>query len=172
MREKYDGESAFYANGWPTWRADADTKREDMIAGKEALPDDRSWEYGSWIIEAREKNTPFCIHGNVYNQQDGGGTLISNLPADGCVEVATMIDGNGFNPCRFGALPPQMAHLCASNMACFDLGAKAIIEKSFEAATHALMLDPLTSAILSPAEIKAMAEELFAAEKAFLPGFE
>lgn len=171
MREKYDGESGFYANNWPTWRKDADAKREKMIAGEEALPTDRSWEYGSWIIEAREKDTPFRIHGNVYNQQDGGGNLISNLPSDGCVEVATMVDRNGFNPCRFGALPPQMAHICASNMACFDLGAKAIIEKSFEAATHALMLDPLTSAILSPSEIKAMAEELFTAEKAFLPNY-
>jgi alpha-galactosidase len=82
-----------------------------------------------------------------------------------------MVDRDGFNPCRYGALPPQMAHLCASNMACFDLGAKAIIEKSFEAAIHALMLDPLTSAILCPAEIKQMAEELFCAEAKFLPGF-
>ncbi len=82
-----------------------------------------------------------------------------------------MIDRNGFNPCRYGALPPQMAHVCASNMACFDLGAKAIIEKSLDAAVHALMLDPLTSAVLSPAEIKQMAEELFAAEANFLPGF-
>lgn len=170
-REDYHGESSFYANGWPTWRKEADIKRDKMIAGDEEIEIDRSWEYGSWIIEAREKDTPFRIYGNVYNQQDGGGTLISNLPSDGCVEVATMVDRNGFNPCRFGALPPQMAHLCASNMACFDLGAKAIIEKSLEAATHALMLDPLTSAILSPSEIKAMAEELFEAEKAYLPGF-
>jgi alpha-galactosidase len=170
-REKYNGESAFYSNNWPTWRKDADAKREKMILGEEELPQDRSWEYGSWIIEAREKDTPFRIHGNVYNQLEGGGTLISNLPSDGCVEVATMVDRNGFNPCRYGALPSQMAHTCASNMAFFDLGAKAIIEKSFEAAIHALMLDPLTSAILCPAEIKTMAEELFVAEEAFLPGF-
>jgi alpha-galactosidase len=171
IREKYDGESGFYANNWPTWRKDGEAKRERMIAGEEPMEKERSWEYGSWIIEAREKDTPFRIHGNVYNQQDGGGTLISNLPSDACVEVATMVDRNGYNPCRYGALPPQMAHTCASNMACFDLGAKAIIERSFEAATHALMLDPLTSAILCPKEIKAMAEELFEAEKAFLPGF-
>lgn len=170
-RQRYDGESRFYANCWPEWRKTADDDRESMIKGEKEMPTNRSWEYGSWIIEAREKNTPYRIHGNVYNQQDGGGTLISNLPADGCVEVATMVDGNGFNPCRYGALPPQMAHVCASNMALFDLGANAIIEKSLEAATHALMLDPLTSAILCPAEIRKMAEELFEAEKAFLPGF-
>jgi alpha-galactosidase len=170
-REKYDGESGFYANNWPTWREGADEKREKIIAGEEEMPSERSWEYGSWIIESREKDTPCRIHGNVYNQLDGGGKLISNLPSDGCVEVATMVDRNGYNPCRFGALPPQMAHLCASNMACFDLAAKAIIEKDLGAATHALMLDPLTSSILCPAEIKLMAEELYAAQKAFLPGF-
>jgi len=171
IREGYDGESRFYATGWPDWRKNADEEREQIIAGEKELPTERSWEYGSWIIEAREKNTPFRIHGNVYNQLDGGGTLIGNLPADGCVEVATMIDGNGFNPCRYGTLPPQMAHICASNMACFDLGAKAIIEQSFEAAVHALMLDPLTSAVLCPAEIKQMAHELFEAEKQYLPGY-
>jgi alpha-galactosidase len=33
------------------------------------------------------------------------------------------------------------------------------------------MLDPLTAAICTPAEIKAMTLELFAAEKKFLPGY-
>lgn len=172
VRNGYDGESRFYASNWPTWRTNADETREKMINGEEPIPTERSWEYGSWIIEAREKNTPYRIHGNVYNQMDGGsGKLITNLPENGCVEVAVMVDRNGYNPCRYGALPPQMANICASNMACFDLGAKAIIERSFEAATHALMLDPLTAAMLCPAQIKKMAMELFEAEKDFLPGF-
>jgi len=38
-------------------------------------------------------------------------------------------------------------------MAVFDLGATALIERSKEAAIHAMMLDPLTAAVLSPAEI-------------------
>ena len=33
------------------------------------------------------------------------------------------------------------------------------------------MLDPLTQAILSPREIKAMTLEMFEAEKDFLPGY-
>jgi alpha-galactosidase len=33
------------------------------------------------------------------------------------------------------------------------------------------MLDPLTAAVCSPAEIKKMTLELFAAEKKFLPGY-
>ena len=94
----------------------------------------RSWEYASWIIEAREKDSPFRIHGNVMNSTDGRDALISNLAADGCVEVACMVDRNGINPTRYGALPSQMAALCASNLAVFDLGATAAIERNKEAA--------------------------------------
>jgi alpha-galactosidase len=169
-RPRYDGESSFYANNWPQWRADADQQRMEMLNGKTPMDWQRSWEYASWIIEAREKDSPFRIHGNVLNSTDGRDALISNLAADGCVEVACMVDRNGINPTRYGALPPQMAALCASNMAVFDLGAKAAIERSKDAAIHALMLDPLTAAVCSPAEIKKMTLELFAAEKRFLPG--
>ena len=54
-------------------------------------------------------------------------------------------------------------------MRMYDLAATACIEKSREAAIHALMLDPLTAAVCCPAEIKQMAEELFEAEKKILP---
>lgn len=170
-RPSYDGESSFYANNWPQWRAGGDRQRMEMLSGKAPIDWERSWEYASWIIEAREKDSPFRIHGNVPNSTDGRDALISNLAADGCVEVACMVDRNGIHPTRHGALPPQMAAICASNMAMFDLGAKAAIERSKDAAIHALMLDPLTAAVCSPAEIKKMTLELFEAEKRFLPGY-
>jgi len=171
-RVAYDGESSFYANEWPGWRKKADRERAEMVRGKLSIEWERSWEYASWIIEAREKDSPVRIHGNVMNNLGGRGALITNLPSDGCVEVACMIDQNGVNPIRYGALPPQMANICASNMSMFDLGAKAAIERSKEAAIHSLMLDPLTAAVCSPAEIKSMTLELFAAEKRFLPGYQ
>ncbi len=170
-RPRYDGESSFYANNWPTWRANADQDRADMLSGKKPIDWKRSWEYASWIIEAREKDAPFRIHGNVPNSIDNAGPLITNLPSNGCVEVACMIDRNGINPTRYGALPAQMAALCVSNMSVFDLGATAAIERSKEAAIYALQLDPLTAAVCSPAEIKRMTLELFEAEKKFLPGY-
>jgi len=170
-REGYDGGTSFYADNWPTWRQNADKERADMVAGKTPMEWERSWEYASWIIEAREKDTPFRIHGNVMNNHKGAGQLITNLPAEGCVEVACMIDENGINPTRYGSLPAQMAGLCASNMRMFDLGAQAAIERSKELAIYALMLDPLTAAVLSPAEIQAMTLEMFEAEKQFLPGY-
>lgn len=171
LRLGYDGGSRFYATNWPTWRAQADRERRDMIAERVSMAWERSWEYASWIIEAREKDVPFRIHGNVMNRSGGGGQLIANLPSDSCVEVACLIDRNGVHPTRFGILPPQMAALCASNLSFFDLGAQAAMERSVEKAIFAMMLDPLTAAVCTPAEIKAMTLELFSAEKEYLPGF-
>ncbi|MCX7716939.1 MAG: hypothetical protein N2111_00855 [Candidatus Sumerlaeaceae bacterium] len=168
---RYGGESGFYAANWPSWRKKSDADRLALLRSRERLQWKRTWEYASWIIEAREKNVPQRIHGNVMNSHRGGGPLIANLPADGCVEVACMIDGNGVNPTVYGKLPPQMAAICASNMRMFDLGATAAIERSKEAAVHALLLDPLTAAVCSPAEIKQMTEELFRAQKKYLPGY-
>ena len=169
--EGYGGGSSFYANNWPTWRKNHDAERLRELKQKEPLVQpQRTWEYASWIIEAIEKNKPFKIHGNVMNNYYGG-RLISNLPEDGCVEVPCLIDSNGVQPTCYGDLPPQMAAICAADMRMFDLAADAAIYKSVELATYALMLDPLTSAICSPAEIKKMTLELFKAEKKFLQGY-
>ena len=171
LRLGYDGGSRFYATNWPKWRRAADRERAGMLAGRVPMDWERSWEYASWIVEAREKDVPFRIHGNVMNNHRGAGQLIANLPADGCVEVACLVDRNGVSPTRYGSLPPQMAALCAANMALFDLGAQAAIERSVEKAIYALMLDPLTAAVCTPAQIKAMTLELFRAEKRFLPSY-
>lgn len=163
----YDGESFYYATNWPQWRVQADADRDRLLSGEDTVTAKRSFEYATWIIEAREKNVTYSIHGNVPNR----GGLIENLPHDGIVEVATMIDGTGARPTRFGRLPVQMAAICASNMPTYDLAARAAIEKSKEAAILAVTLDPLSAAVCSPAEIRAMVLELFDAEAEYLPGF-
>ncbi len=170
-RPGYNGGSGFYAENWPKWRAAADRQRLAMIRGEAPLGWPRSWEYASWIIEAREKDSPIRVHLNVMNQHKGGGPLISNLMPDGCVEVACLVNRNGIQPTVYGRLPANMAALCESNMRMFDLGADAAIHKSVELATQAMLLDPLTAACCSPSEIKKMTLELFAAEKKFLSGY-
>lgn len=176
LRLGYNGGSRFYASNWPAWRNKTDEDRMKMVRGEKQEELVRSWEYASWIIEAMEKNSPVRIHGNVMNSDirigkrhtGEAGKLITNLPGDGCVEVACMVDGNGIQPTRYGALPAQMAHVCASNMACFDLGATAATELSVEAAIHSMLLDPLCQAVCTPREIKAMTLEMFEAEKDYL----
>jgi len=162
----YRGQESFYADNWPTWRKGQDEGRARQLSGEDPIKRDRSWEYGAWIIEAIEKNQPFKIHGNVENKG-----CIENLPSDGCVEVACMVNHNGIQPIRYGRLPKQMAAVCDSNMRMFDLAADAAIHRSKQYATWALMFDPLTSAVCSPAEITEMVDRLFKAEEAFLPGF-
>ncbi|MGC9450009.1 MAG: alpha-glucosidase/alpha-galactosidase [Oceanipulchritudo sp.] len=171
LRAGYDGGSRFYASNWPQWRAGADKSRNAMLRGDEPMDWKRSWEFAAWIIEAREKNAAWRFHGNVMNNDGPGGRLITNLPEDACVEVACLVDQNGVQPTRYGALPPQMAALCASNLSMFGLGAQAAIERSKEMAIHALMVDPLTAAVCTPAQVRDMAQELFEAEKDFLPGY-
>lgn len=171
LRLAYHGGSRFYASNWPRWRREADSERTKMLSGESSMVWNRSWEYASWIIEAIEKDSPYRIHGNVMNSSEKGGQLITNLPADGCVEVACMVDHNGVHPTRYGALPPQMAAISASNMSMIGLAAQAIIDRSKETAIHALMLDPLTSAICTPSQIREMTLELFEAEKDVLPSY-
>ncbi len=170
-RPGYDWGSGYYADNWPAWRTATDRERRDMLHGRVALGWARSWEYASWIVEAHEKDEAFRIHGNVINVHNGAGPLISNLPADGCVEVACLVDRAGVHPIRYGKLPPQMAVLCAAKLAVFDLGAQAAIERSKEKAIHAVMLDPLGAAACSPAEIRRMVIELFVAEMRCLAGY-
>ncbi|MEQ9461515.1 MAG: alpha-glucosidase/alpha-galactosidase [Phycisphaeraceae bacterium] len=175
LRLGYHGGSRFYATNWPAWRAASDGHRERMLQGEETFENERSWEYASWIIEAIEKDVPYRIHGNVMNRpvraHGEAGKLITNLSGDGVVEVACLVDGNGVQPTRYGALPAAMGHICASNMAFFDLAATAAIERSRSAATHALLLDPLCQAVCTPGEITAMSAAMFEAEAEYLPGY-
>jgi len=88
------------------------------------------------------------------NNHGSAGQLITNLAADSCVEVACLVDGNGINPSRRGTLPRQMANFCSSNRGMFDLGAQAAIERSKDAAIHALILDPLCAAVCTPTKLR------------------
>jgi alpha-galactosidase len=172
-RAKYKGETGFYANSWPQWRRISDKRRADILKGVEVggeLPWakpyklDRTWEYASFIVEAMETNRPFVAHATVPNRG-----LIDNLSQNNVCEVAVLCDRGGAHPVRFGALEPQLAAICESNLRMFELAAIACVEKSREAAIHALMLDPLTAAVCSPAEIRQMAEELLEAEAKYIP---
>ncbi len=165
-RSGYRGESAFYANNWPHWRESQEQDVRDMIAGTKEIPSGRSAEYASTIVQAVVQNKARVIYGNVLNSG-----LVSNLPQDRCVEVATLVDRRGLHPCAFGALPEQVAALNRSHMAVHELMVQSLLERDRTKAKHALMLDPLTAAVCSLDEIDAMFEEMWAAQAAYLPDF-
>jgi alpha-galactosidase len=162
----YLGESGFYANNWPRWRQDLDRRRREMAEGKRPIPTARGHEYASDIIEAHVFDRKKVIYASVPNTG-----LIPNLPQTGVVEVATLVDSRGYMPTYFGNLPEACAALCRSNMAVFELAADGILKKDRESVIHAMMMDPLSAAVCSLGEIRDMAEELFAAEKAYIPAW-
>lgn len=176
----YKGDSGFYSKNWPEWREKLDEFRRKWVNGEvitkeltegtpgleDFNPEERSNEYGSYIIEAHETGEPEVIYGNFPNEG-----LISNLPDGGIVEVKTLVDENGFHPCVFGELPEQLAALNRSNMAVHELTVQSILDEDREAAINAFMLDPLTAAVSTPGEIREMAEELFLAEEEFIPDY-
>jgi len=165
-REGYQGESGFYANNWPRWRQQADETIRAQLAGRSDVVLQRSEEYASYIVEAVETGRPVTVHGNVLNTG-----LIDNLPAGSCVEVPVLVDGTGLHPVHFGPLPPQLAALDAAHTYVHELMAKAVLERDRRSALQALMLDPLTAAVLSPAEIRSMFEEMWAAERQDLQAY-
>jgi alpha-galactosidase len=165
-RAGYNGESGFYANNWPEWRHRADERLHRVIAGTEEHDLTRGDEYASHLIEACETGNPVEIYVNVANDE-----LIDNVPSDGVVEVAATVDGGGIHPHRYGRLPSQFVAPVAVHMAFHDLVATSVLEQDREAAIHALMLDPLTSAVCSLAEIRELFEEMVAVERDHLPEY-
>ena len=165
-RDGYLGETGFYANNWPVWREHKDNSIREMLVGTREIPFERSYEYGSYIIEAMVTHRPIVIYGNVRNSG-----LIDNL-LDGCVEVACLVDRNGIHPCHFGPLPEQLAAINRSHMAVHTLMCEALLTRNKEAARYALLLDPLTAAVCSPAEISTMFDEMWEAERKYLLPFE
>ena len=124
-------------------------------------------EYAAGIIEARVTNRPFRFNGSVPNTG-----LITNLPEGCSVEVPCIADAQGIHPCFVGLLPPQCAAINRSNIAVQELAVRAILDRDREAAFHACALDPLTAAVATLDEIRAMFEELWKAEKHLLSYFD
>ncbi len=164
-RSGYLGGSGFYADNWPTWRADNEKMVREWLDGTREIPYERSHEYGSNIIEAVTQHRPTVIYGNVLNTG-----LIDNLPS-GCVEVPCLVDRNGIQPTHFGALPEQLAAINRTHMGVHTLVRDALVHHDRQAAKYALMLDPLTAAVCTPAEISALFDEMWEAERPYLQAF-
>ena len=80
-----------------------------------------------------------------------------------------MTDKGGVHPCGVGALPVQLAALNQSNVVVQQLTMEAVLERDINKAFMAVLLDPLTAAVCSPAEARAMFDEMVEAERQWLP---
>lgn len=135
-------------------------QKEELFAdGK--ITHERSKEYASYIMEAIVTNKPYKIGGNVLNNG-----LITNLPANACVEVPCLVDGNGICPTYIGDLPEQLAAMNRTNINAQLLTIEAARSHKMEDIYRAAMLEPHTAAELSLDDIVAMCDELVAAHQA------
>ncbi len=138
------------------------TAAEDLETGKVM----RSHEYGSLIIHSMETGQPRVIYGNVPN--DG---LIDNLPQGCCVEVPCLVDKNGVQPTKIGALPPHLAALMQTNINVQALTVEAALTGKRDHIYHAAMLDPHTAAELDLDQIWSLVDDLIAAHGDRLPAY-
>ena len=104
------------------------------------------------------------IYGNVANRG-----LIDNLPEGCCVEVPCLVDKNGVQPTKIGALPPHLAAIMQTNVNVQGLTVEAMLSGKREHLYHAAMLDPHTAAELSLDQIWSLVDELIAAHGDMLP---
>ncbi len=152
------------------------TRCENQIAGWEKMRAyleaggdiavQRSHEYGSLIIHSQETGTPRVVYGNVANRG-----LIDNLPNGCCVEVPVLVDRNGLQPTRIGALPPHLAAMMQTNVNVQSLVVEAALTGKREHIYHAAMLDPHTAAELDLDQIWHLVDDLIDAHGDWLPTY-
>jgi len=143
------------------WRS---PEMQAILKGEEPVDLKASHEYAATIMNSIVSGTPSRVHGNVKNT----GGLIGNLPEDCVVEVPCLVDENGWHGCSVGELPPQLAALNGAHVAVHRLAVQAWQEGSREKAVEAMLLDPLTAAVCTLDEGRAMAEELLDSQPEFL----
>ncbi|MGE5599238.1 MAG: alpha-glucosidase/alpha-galactosidase, partial [Bacteroidota bacterium] len=126
----------------------------------------RSGEHGSYILEGLETGRIYRGHFNVVNR----GT-ITNLPDDAVVEVPGYVDGNGVNIPRVGDLPLGCAAVCNASISVQRLAVEAAVHGDDLLLRQAMMMDPLTGAVLNPPEIWQLTDDLLVAEEEWLPQY-
>lgn len=144
-----------------TWR---DSIKEQLAA---EVSLERGLEYAAYIFNAvfGDKEM-FVFNGNVPNKGS-----IENLPYDACVEVPVLASASGLTTMKVGSLPPQIAILNNITAQCEELAVAGALEGDRRKVFHAVLFDPLTSAVCSMEETKNMVDEMFEANKEYLSYF-
>jgi alpha-galactosidase len=145
-----------YQEKYPKW-----INGEEPVAAGE-----RSREHASYIIEGLVTGRPYRGHFIVENTG-----LIPNLQTGCSIEIPCYVDRNGIQPTYIGELPKPCAALCASNVAVQDLASDGAITGNKEYIHQAVLLDPLTAAVLGTDEIHNLVEEMFEQLAPWLPQF-
>lgn len=160
------GEYAYVLNRYreraDTWKQDA----EDWLAADTPIELDRGHEYAAFIMNAVCGGEPFKFNGNVNNKG-----LVDNLPAGACVEVPVWASRKGLEPVRVGSIPPSCAILTGLSAQIEAMAVEGILTGDPTLIYRAIAHDPLSASVLSLQEIRAMVNDMFAANREFMPTF-
>jgi alpha-galactosidase len=146
-----------------TWKDDVRVELAREVTSEDL---ERGHEYAAYIINALMGGEMFKFNGNVPNTN-----LVTNLPQGACVEVPVLVDKAGFHSIHVGALPPECALLTQLSSGIEELAIQASLAGDPVSVYRAICHDPLTAAVLSLADVRAMTNELFAQHKDYLPQF-
>jgi alpha-galactosidase len=130
------------------------------------LPDDRSLEHGSYILEGLETGRVYRGHFNVIN-----GGVITNLPPDAVIEVPGYVDANGMAIPVVGDLPLGPAAVCNASISVQRMAVEAAVNGNDTLLRQAMMMDPLVGAVCNPPEIWKLVDEMLVAQAAWLPQY-
>ena len=160
------GEYGYILNQYLERQNNWEKEIADWIA-EEKVDLERGHEYAAYIFNAVfGDHTMFQFNGNVRNFG-----LIDNLPEGCCVEVPVIASKTGLRSIHVGSVPEQLAILNNISARCEELAIKGCISGDKRKIFHSIAFDPLTSSVLSLSEIECMVDEMFEANKAYLPQF-
>jgi len=151
-----------YQHNEATWKDQA----REWFAQETPIDLARGQEYAAFIVNALQGGEPFGFNGNVPNTG-----LITNLPEGACVEVPVYVDKGGFHSIHVGALPPQLVTLVHTNVMVEEMAVEAALTGNPRLVMQACLFDPLTSAVLSMAEIREMVNDMLRQNESHLPEF-
>ena len=150
-----------YRNREATWRDEI----EQWF--KEPYDLTRGEEYAAYIFNAIfGDGEMFKFNGNVRNFG-----LVDNLPEGCCVEVPVLASRRGLEAIHVGKLPPQLALLSGTSAQIEELAVEGSLAGDREMIYQAICYDPLTAAVCSLREIRSMVDEMFEANREWLPQF-
>lgn len=130
------------------------------------VPEKRSEEHGSYIIEALETGRTYRGHFNVPNRG-----YITNLPDVCTVEVPGYVDRTGINIPVVGDLPLGCAATCSASVRVQEMGMEAAVHGDVQLLKLAMLHDPLVGAVCDPEEVWQMTDEMLIAQAQWLPQY-
>jgi len=148
----------WFETDFPNWLAEPPKKYDGS---------NRGTEHGSYIIESLETGRVYRGHFNIVNHG-----CITNLPADCIVEVPCYVDGNGISVPIVGDLPMGCAAICSQSIWVQKIAVEAAVTGDDTLLRQAMLLDPLTGAVLNPPEVWQMTDEMLIAQEQWLPQYE